>query len=76
MICDIEESFCVAKNAVHVEPVVEERESPSDGSRETREITREKEKESEREREKTCERNGDTGTYPGNIWDKERLLQS
>lgn len=44
----IEESFCIAKNAVHVEPVAEERESPSDGSREMREITREKEKERER----------------------------
>lgn len=40
----IEESFRIAKNAVHVEPVAEERESPSDGSRETREITREKRK--------------------------------
>lgn len=34
-------SLLVAKNAAHVEPVAEEREPPSDGSRETREITRE-----------------------------------
>jgi len=40
-----------------VKPVAEERESLSNGSREAREIIREKEK------EKTRERNGDTGTY-------------
>jgi len=38
-----------------VEPVAEERESPSNGSHEAREKGR--------EREKTRERNGDTGTY-------------
>lgn len=42
-----------------VEPVAEERESPSYGSREAREITRER----ERKREDVREWNGDTGTY-------------